>query len=191
MSQEELLAKVAAVLEAAGVPYIVTGSVASALYGEPRFTQDADVVVIAPPGLGAELAAALPSARYYADARDVEESLRKGLICNLIDLETARKVDFHPLKPEPFELSFFNRRRKVVYSGVEVWFPSAEEAILSKLVWARVTGDGEKHLYDASRVYRLQYERLDLGYIDEWAAKLHLSDLLERVKEGISGESGS
>lgn len=189
MPQEELLAKIAVVLEAAGVPYVVTGSVAAALYGEPRFTQDADVVVIAAPGLGAELAAAFPSARYYADAADIDSSLRRGITSNIIDGETGAKVDLHPKKNDPFEDSFFARRRAVTVGGVEFWFPSPEDAILSKLRWARATGDGEKHLHDASKVYELQYERLDLGYINEWTAKLGLVDLLERVKKGISGES--
>jgi hypothetical protein len=191
MSQEALLAKVAAVLEAASVPYVVTGSIATALYGEPRFTQDADVVVIAPPGLGVELAAAFPSPRYYADAADIDSSLRRGIISNIIDSETGAIVDLHPKKNDPFEDSFFARRRAVTVGSVELWFPSPEDAILSKLRWARATGDGEKHLHDAFKVYELQYERLDLGYIKEWAAKLRLLDLLERLKRGISGENGS
>jgi hypothetical protein len=187
MPQERLLTQVAAVLNEAGIDYVVTGSIVTSVYGEPRYTHDVDIVVAADPRLGAVLAGAFPAPRYYADARDIEESLRKGVVCNLIDSETARKVNFHPFKNEPFDRSFFGRRRKVVYDGVELWFPTPEDAILSKLRWARATGDGDRHICDAFKVYELQYERLDLGYIDEWAAKLRLVDLLERVKKGISG----
>jgi hypothetical protein len=181
MSQEELLAKVAAVLEAAGVPYVVTGSVATALYGEPRFTQDADVVVIAPPGLGAELAAAFPSARYYADAPDIDSSLRRGIVSNIIDGETGAKVDLHPKNDDPFEDSFFARRRAVAVGGVELWFPSPEDVILSKLRWARATGDGERHAADAAGVYRVQKDNLDLDYLKDWAERLGFADLLAEI----------
>ena len=182
MPQEKLLAEVAAVLNDAGIDYVVTGSVVTSAYGEPRYTQDADVVVAADPRLGELLARAFAPPRYYVDAEDVNESLRKGLICNLIDTDIARKVDFHPLKDEPFERSFFERRRKVLYAGVELWFPSAEDAILSKLRWARATGDGERHLRDAAAVYEVQGAVLDEGYLREWAERLAVSDLLDKLR---------
>lgn len=181
MSQEELLAKVAAVLEAADVPYAVTGSVVTSLYGEPRFTQDADIVVIASPGLGAQLAAAFSPARYYADGADIDSSLRRGIIANIIDVETGAKVDFHPKKNDAFADSFFARRRIITVGGVDLWFPSPEDAILSKLVWARATGDGERHIADAAGVYKVQKGNLDLGYLNDWAARLVVSDLLAKV----------
>lgn len=184
MLQEKLLAQVAAILNDAGIDYVVTGSVATSVYGEPRFTQDADVVVAADPRLGEVLARAFEPPRYYVDAQDVNESLSKGLICNLIDTGTAKKVDFHPLKAEPFERSFFERRRKVRYGGVDVWFPSPEDAILSKLQWARATGDGERHLRDARGVYEVQGEALDESYLRKWAERLSVSDLLRELGAG-------
>jgi hypothetical protein len=156
MSQEELLAKVAAVLKAAGVPYVVTGSVATALYGEPRFTQD-------------------------ADAADIDSSLRRGIISNIIDGETGAKVDLHPKKDDPFEDSFFARRRAVKVGNVDLWFPSPEDAILSKLRWARATGDGERHVADAAGVYKVQKDALDLAYLKDWAERLGFTDLLAGI----------
>ena len=153
-------------------------------YGEPRFTQGANVVVAADPRLGEVLACAFEPPRYYVDAQDVNESLGKGLICNLIDTDTARKVDFHPLKADPFERSFFERRRKVRYGGVDMWFPSAEDAILSKLRWARATGDGERHVRDARAVYEVQGEALDESYLRKWAERLSVSDLLRELGAG-------
>ena len=184
MLQEKLLAEVAAILNDAGVDYVVTGSVVTSVYGEPRYTQDADVVVAADPRLGELLAGAFGPPRYYVDAQDVNESLMRGLICNLIDTDTARKVDFHPLKADPFERSFFSRRRKVLYAGVELWFPSAEDAILSKLRWARATGDGERHLRDARAVYEVQGAALDEDYLREWAERLAVADLLDSLAAG-------
>lgn len=166
----------------AGIDYVVTGSVVTSVYGEPRFTQDADIVVAPDAPLGGALARAFEPPRYYVDAQDVDASLKEGMICNLIDTETAKKVDFHPLKPEPFERSLFDRRRKVIYGDVEVWFPSPEDAILSKLRWARATGDGERHLRDARGVYEVQGAALDEEYLQRWAESLSVSDLYAGIK---------
>jgi hypothetical protein len=182
MSQEELLAQVAAVLEEAEIPYVVTGSVVTALYGEPRFTQDADVVVAPTPGLGAKLAAAFPAPRYYAAAEDIDASLKQGIIANIIDSETGAKVDLHPKAADAFEESFFARRRRVTVAGVGLWFPSPEDAILSKLRWARATGDGERHVRDARGVYMVQKETLEAEYLTNWAARLGVADLWEGIR---------
>jgi hypothetical protein len=181
MPQEELIAKVAAVLDGAGITYVVTGSVATVLYGEPRFTQDADIVAVGAAGLGAKLAAAFPPPRYYADAEDIDNSFKRGFIVNIIDSDTGDKVDLHPKKRDPYEDSFFARRRRLTVGGVELWFPSPEDAILSKLRWARLCGDGERHLRDAAGVYRVQEPTLDKAYVDEWAARLGVSDLWDKI----------
>lgn len=182
MSQEELLAQVAAVLDEAEIPYVVTGSVVTALYGEPRFTQDADVVVAATPGLGAKLAAAFPPSRYYAPAEDIDASLKQGIIANIIDSDTGAKVDLHPKAADAFAESFFARRRRVTVGGMKLWFPSAEDAILSKLRWVRATGDGERHLRDARAVYMVQKETLDAEHLTNWAARLGVADLWEKIR---------
>lgn len=183
MSQEELLAQVAAVLEEAEIPYVVTGSVVTALYGEPRFTQDADIVVVGSPGLGAKLAAAFPAPRYYAPGDDIDASLKQGIIANIIDSETGAKVDLHPRKAGAFEESFFARRRRVKVAGAELWFPSPEDAILSKLRWARATGDAERHVRDARAVYEVQGTALDGSYLQKWAERLSVTDLLLGIKK--------
>jgi hypothetical protein len=182
MSQEELLAQVAAVLNAAGIPYVVTGSFVTSVYGEPRFTQVADIVVDGSAGLGAKVAAAFPPPRYYAPADDIDMSLRRGITATIIDGETSAKIDLHPKRAGAFEESFFARRCRVTVAGVELSFPSAGDAILSKLRWARATGDGERHLRDARGVYAVQGNALDEGYLREWAARLAVADLLERVR---------
>jgi hypothetical protein len=49
MSQQELLARVVTVLDAQGVPYMITGSYVSSFQGAPRATHDIDLVVAIPP----------------------------------------------------------------------------------------------------------------------------------------------
>lgn len=45
MEQSELLRFLVAVLERLKLPYFITGSTVTIFYGEPRFTNDIDVVV--------------------------------------------------------------------------------------------------------------------------------------------------
>lgn len=60
---------------------------------------------------------------------------------------------------------------------------SPEDTILAKLRWAKMAGGSEKHFIDALRVYEVQYERLDMGYIDRWAQKLGVEGLWKRIKD--------
>ena len=45
MEQDELLRRVVEILEEQGITYLLVGSLASGVYGEPRLTHDIDVVV--------------------------------------------------------------------------------------------------------------------------------------------------
>ena len=45
MSQQELLKKVIKILEEIGIEYMITGSIASSLQGEPRSTHDIDIII--------------------------------------------------------------------------------------------------------------------------------------------------
>jgi len=65
---------------------------------------------------------------------------------------------------------------------MKLWFPSPEDAILSKLRWARATGDGERHLRDARGVYMVQKETLEAEYLTNWAARLGAADLWEGIR---------
>ena len=64
MQAPELLRLVAEALERANVPYMVTGSYASALHGEPRATRDIDVVIDPAPGSIDMVVAAFPPGRF-------------------------------------------------------------------------------------------------------------------------------
>ena len=70
----ELLAQVAEAFERLHIPYLVTGSVASMAYGEPRLTNDIDVVAGINDQHVAGLLAAFPADAFYLseEARDGE-----------------------------------------------------------------------------------------------------------------------
>jgi len=57
-----------------------------------------------------------------------------------------------------------------------------------KLRWARISGGSEKQFVDAVRVYEVQGERLDQGYLSEWTSKLGLEGEMERLREEAGGD---
>ncbi len=182
MPQSELLKLVLQVLEKLGIEFMITGSFASSLQGEPRATHDIDLVVSLPAGAVPALVTAFPPDQFYLDAESVHEALRTQRMFNLIDFRGGGKVDFWILTGEPFDQSRFARRRKREFLGADAWYSSPEDTILAKLRWAKLSGGSEKQFRDALRVYEIQSSQLDQSYLEEWAAKLEVDELWNALK---------
>ncbi len=77
MTVEAFLNRLAAALEAAQIPYMVTGSFASSAHGVVRGTHDIDLVITASAAQLRALVAQFPSDQFYADevdARQIEDA---------------------------------------------------------------------------------------------------------------------
>jgi hypothetical protein len=182
MSQQELLEKVARTLERLEIEYMITGSIASSLQGEPRSTHDIDIVVNLHPSKAAALAGAFPPPVYYLDQDAIIEAASRRGMANLIDTMSGDKVDFWLLTETPFDLSRFGRRYYEELLGMRLPVSSPEDTILMKLRGAKMSGGSEKQFIDAVRVYEVQYEKLDREYLQEWAQKLGLESEMERLR---------
>ena len=186
MSQPELLRRVAAVLERLDIPYMVTGSAASSLWGEPRATHDIDLVVTLEEDAAPRLAGAFPADRYYLDAEPIREAVRLEGMFNLIDVDHGDKVDFWLLTAEAWDVVRFDRRRRMPFDGFEIWVSSPEDTILAKLRWARLSGGSARQIQDAVGVFAVQRGALDQAYLDSWASHLEVTDLLAEVRATAS-----
>jgi hypothetical protein len=182
MSQSELLKKVVSVLEAANTPYMLTGSYASSLQGEPRLTHDIDLVVALTPAAGKSLVLAFAAPDYYLDENAVAQAIARASQFNLLDVRSGDKVDFWMLSDEPFDQSRFGRRYLEEFEGQRLQVSRPEDTILMKLRWAEMSGGSEKQFGDARSVYELQRATLDLEYLEHWAKSLQITPLLERLK---------
>lgn len=165
-------------LEACGIEYMLVGSVACGLYGQARATQDVDLVVKASDQQLLELERGLPEDRYYLS----EQAMRSRQTFNVIDLRTGTKVDLMFLKARPFSLSEFARRQRLTWEGRERFVASAEDVILAKLEWNRLS-PSDRQLRDAWGVIQTQGERLDRDYLERWAEELQV---LEQLRELLS-----
>ena len=181
MSQQELLITVVRELDAVKVPYMLTGSIASSLHGEPRATHDVDLVIAVQPKVVAHLASVFCEPEYYLDPQSAESAMQSGQMFNLIQVTSGDKVDFWPLTDDPFDTARFNRREPVEVAGVWVYVSSPEDTILIKLRWAKQSGGSEKQFGDALRVYEVQAGGLDLVYIGQWVDRLGLQDYWGRL----------
>lgn len=183
MLQQELLSNVIGQLDAAGIAYMLTGSFASSLQGEPRSTHDIDLVVqLAPPHID-RLIQAFPSPEYYLSPDAIADAIRNRSMFNLIDTESGQRVDFWMTTDEPYDQSRFSRRRTGTIRGLSVWVSSPEDTILAKLRWARLSGGSEKQFRDALRVFEVQGSALDRTYLDDWANRLGVEDLWRRLQD--------
>jgi len=181
MSQQELLKRIIQILDRTGIQYMVTGSVASSLQGEPRSTHDIDMVIAIQKSKAHELVEALPSPDFYLDEHSILDAISKQSMFNLIDLKTGDKVDFWILTDEAFDRSRFSRKVTEEFTEIEMQVSSPEDTILAKLKWAKLCGGSEKQFTDALRVYEVQYGKLDVDYIEHWAKKLNIESLWKRL----------
>ena len=183
MDLSELLERVARTFDELSIPYLVTGSVATITYGEPRFTNDIDIVASLSQGKVEELCAAFPEDEFYVSVDAGREAVEKKSRFNILYPITGLKVDVIVADESDFNISRFSRSRRLeIAPGVEISFASPEDVIIKKLHYYR-EGGSEKHLRDIAGVMRIIGEKLDRDYIAIWARKMGLEEIWAAVLE--------
>ncbi len=182
-AQSSLLRCAATILKMLEIPYFVTGSQASIVYGEPRFTNDVDIVI--------ELAVRQIPAFLKSFDRDdfflsesaVRSAVERRGMFNLIDSATGGKVDFVVAKDSDFERSRFSRVRNLEFTSTEsVIFASPEDVILKKMQWF-MKDHSDRHVRDILGILRIQNDLLDVAYIEAWQEKLGVTNVWSLIKE--------
>ena len=164
-------------LGSAGVEYMITGSLASTYYAEPRSTVDVDVVAAASSSNLVEFVRSLDKERFYAP--DVETVISSSQF-NVISLTSSWKLDVIVRKSRPFSVMEFERRQRVNLLGIHTFIATPEDVVLAKLEWAK-SSESERQLRDAKSIIEVQGEALDLAYLRQWAEELSVSVALERL----------
>ena len=177
------LLQVSNVLNKLGLPYAITGSVASSLYGEPHSTIDADLILSATPADAAPIAHALGQ-RFYAPADMIADAARRHAMANLIDNRHALKIDLSFIGHDPYLREVISRRvcQPIGLDGPEFWFVTPEDVILMKLIW-REHSRSTKQWNDALGVVQVLGNRLDWKYLIEKAETLNLADDLANIRD--------
>jgi hypothetical protein len=180
MTLGELLAGIGARLEAAGIPYMVTGSVASSFHGEPRATRDIDIVVDPMPTALDAFVASLTPDQFYVDPEAARAALAERSQFNVIELASGWKVDLLIRKHRPFSVEELARRQPADVLGSPTFVASAEDVVIAKLEWAKA-GESERQLRDVAAILAVSGDRLDHPYIERWVSALGLQKAWSEV----------
>lgn len=186
MEQREvtnLLKRVASILDNLEIPYFLTGGVAVAQWGTPRFTADIDIVVRLSSHNLAKLADELLAIDKYAyvDRDTMREALDHFGEFNFIHGTSGVKVDFWVLKYEDFNQVALKRRMAIDVAGQKVYFPTPEDLILSKLIWYGES-QSSRHLEDIATILKKQKD-LDFDYLNKWTVIQGTKGILEKLKQ--------
>jgi hypothetical protein len=173
-------------LEALGLPYAVTGGVAAIYYGEPRLTNDVDIVVVLRAGDAARISNAFPSAEFYCPPPEViliEHSRPQRGHFNLIHHETGFKADIYVAGEDPLHAWAIGHAAPAEIGGEVVRFAPPEYVVLRKLQFFR-EGGSPKHLRDISRMLDALGEGWSRDTLLEFVARHGLGEEWERVQSG-------
>ena len=172
------------ILEQLEIAYTIGGSLASSVYGEVRFTQDADLTV-EPFESKAQGLIELLKPGYYVSKDAVSNALRQRSSFNVIHFETAFKIDVFVRKDTAFEKQLLSRRKLLKLSdSLERFFSivSPEDIILLKLLWYRdISCTSERQWADIIGVLKVQAGKLDLQYLKKWSGILGVSEFFEKA----------
>jgi hypothetical protein len=184
-SAEQVVRRVLLALESAGVPYMLTGSFASAFHGAPRTTQDIDIVIAPTLGSLQKLLDQFPSDHYYLSRDAALQAYGSDGLFNVIDFDSGWKIDFILRKSRRFSVEEFERRQPAELLGTRLFVASAEDVVVSKLEWARL-GQSERQIRDVAGILRTKSDSLDLGYVEHWVKALGLDDQWKSEGRGRS-----
>jgi len=178
-SQNDFLKKLIKVLNDCSIPYMLSGSFGSSFHGQPRATNDADII-IAP--VEEQLISFVKSLGddYYVNPDAARDAFRNNSMFNVIDIQSSWKADFIIRKDRAFSREEFRRRRNVKLMGLDICMVSPEDVILSKLEWAK-NSESDQQFRDALGVAVVQWDHLDKDYLLKWAKELQVDGLLKQL----------
>jgi hypothetical protein len=178
----DLLEKVIQTLESMKVPYMIGGSVALAVWANPRMTHDVDIVVEMPAERVTEFCSHFPEDRYFIDPEAMARAFRNRETPSLgmysfMDMDSSLKVDLFPLRPDdPAQQQGFARRVTAeIVEGVRGSVSSPDDLLIQKLRWY-VASSSERQFRDCLNLLLTDLKRptpmIAWDYVDGWTARL-------------------
>lgn len=178
-----IAAQIGAILDGLGIAYAVGGAVAATLFGEPRATQDVDIVVALTPRNLPGLIAALEEAGYYVPHDAATRAVERPGAFNVVHSQSGVKADLFVAGRTPLDEDELRRRRAIPLStpaGSHLWVVAAEDLIAQKLRWYADGGRvSDRQWRDVQGLLSVQKGRLDLTTLRDSAARLGVESLLD------------
>lgn len=180
----DALAPVVEALRQLRIRHYVVGSIASSFHGASRSTMDVDLVT----ELGEEDIFEFVNCfgdEFYLSEAAIRDAVKHRSRFNLIHLPSSFKVDIFVSRERPFDLESMQRAKPARLGdskSLEVPIATAEDTIISKLEWYRLTNEtSERQWDDLSKLIKLLGDTADIAYLQRAAAMVNVEDLLERL----------
>ena len=168
---------------AIGVEYMVTGATAAIVYGQPRLTNDLDVVLILQFEQVRELVAAFPDSEFYVPPEEVIQAERSRPMrghFNILHLASGYKADVYLAGDDPLHHWALPLRRRIDWTdGMPLHVAPPEYVIVRKLEYFR-EGGSSKHPADIRAM--LATTEVDFGAIEDWVERLGLARQWAQVR---------
>lgn len=175
---QNTIGKFVAITEAIGLPFHITGGSISSAYGEPRLTQDIDIVVAPDVARNRidDLIAQLVCSDFLFTERVVRQSVQCGDLFQLLDKTESLKLDIYPRELIAGEL----QRSEIMelFTGVFLPVVSRTDAAISKLIW--VDKGSQRSRRDFRSIFQSGSETQQAD-IRAQAERTRLSELLEEI----------
>lgn len=174
MQDPDFISLFVAPLERAGITYMITGSVASSIYGEPRNTLDIDLVVLPDANQIQQIAKLFPDHDYYLpplDVMTIESRREANGRFNIIHHGTGLKADIYPSRNHPYLTWALENTRRTRTGICEIRIAPPEYVIIHKLGFYQESGH-QRHLRDIAGI--IEQQNLDHGLLQSAVKKLHL-----------------
>jgi hypothetical protein len=175
MQDPDFISLFVAPLERAGIRYMITGSVASSIYGEPRNTLDIDLVDLLEKNHFILMTQLFPENEFYLPPSDViaiETKREAHGHFNIIHHTTGFKADIYLSRNHPYFVWALANARRVFWSSGEITIAPPEYVILHKLDFYRESGH-PRHLRDIAGI--LEQQNLDHELIARAVKELGLT----------------
>ncbi len=166
------------------IPYLVTGGVASVVYGEPRFTRDIDMVVQLRPGDAARFVGAWAPAEFYVPPVETvaEESRRPAHgHFNLMHHDSAMRADIYLPGEDPLNAWALEHPVTRVVDGEPVTMAPIEAVILNKLRYYQA-GGSDRHLRDIESMIEISGDQIDHVLLERWALRIGVAGEWDEVR---------
>ena len=178
-------------LKAAGVEYLIGGAIAEWAWGEPRATQDLDLVINLPIEAVVRFSKELEKRNMLVPADIILDAMmedRADIPLNAIHMYSGLKADLYLMRDgDALRQSAFQRRVLVDYGPPigKVYVHSPEDLILYKLMYLGLSGQ-PKHARDIAAILRAKKNQLEFGYIEEWVAQLGLGSVWKEMLDSTT-----
>jgi hypothetical protein len=177
-------------LKVSGVEYLIGGAIAEWAWGEPRATQDLDLVINLPVKSINKFSKELEKRDMLVPADIILDALiedRADIPLNAIHMYSGLKADLYIMKEgDALRQSAFRRRILVDYGPPigKVYVHSPEDLILYKLMYLGLSGQ-PKHARDIAAILRARKDKLEFDYLEEWIAKLGLGSVWQEILDNV------